>query len=538
MFGQRGGALASRRLAQAAPPSEPLFDDDAVADPELSSTELFDIVSFAMLQAAPQPSAPTPETEHGRALFSQTQCDRCHVPTLESPRGLIPAYSDLLLHDMGAESGDGLQQGLATSTEFRTQPLWGVAAVAPYLHDGRADTLDEAIRDHDGEAAASRDAYLGLTSVEQADVVAFLESLGGIDQRSDGLLPPDAPIGQVGTYAGPARALEPGEAETFAEGRRLFDRDQYISDGLGLNFNGDSCRACHFAPDVAGAGPIDVNVMRHTTIDAATGIETVPAIGTMLHKLTLPGVPRIEPAVDVNTFEPRQTPHAYGLGMIDAIADTTIEANADPDDVDGDGISGRISRVPGDRIGRFGWKAQVPSIREFVRDAMGAEVGMTVPVEDGQSYGAFADGDDVADPELSTDDLDALEFYLAMLAPPPRVENADAIALFDDIGCAACHVVDLPSPLGDVRLYSDLLLHDVAPESYVGLADFTATGREFRTPPLWGLGSTAPYMHDGSASSVEASIAAHFAEGAQSVAAFNELDDGEKAALIAFLESL
>jgi CxxC motif-containing protein (DUF1111 family) len=246
-------------LAQVAAPDVPLTDDDGVPDPEMSDQDLFDLVSFSMLLAAPRPDPPTAKTEAGSQLFEQIGCTACHVRALQGPRGPIPAYSDLLLHDMGPDLADGMVFGLASGSEFRTQPLWGVAAVAPYLHDGRADTLDEAIRMHGGEAATSRDAFVGLTPAEQDEVIAFLDSLGGSEQRSAGLLPPGAPILPVGALGGPAAPLSASEEQLFRRGRELFDRDIPVAEGLGPNFNGDSCRACHFMPVIGGAGPADVD---------------------------------------------------------------------------------------------------------------------------------------------------------------------------------------------------------------------------------------------------------------------------------------
>lgn len=522
--------------AQAAPPSEPLTDSDDIPDPELSPDQLFDIVSFAMLLAAPEPLPPTPESEAGRLHFEALGCASCHVPALEGPRGGVPLYSDLLLHDMGEGLADGIEMGFAEGYEFRTQPLWGVAAVAPYLHDGRADTLDEAIRWHGGEALHARDGYAALTGSERADVIAFLESLGGIEQRSDGLLIPDAPIPAVGEIGGPSAAI--ADEDQWLEGRRLFDRDMYITEGLGPFLNGDSCRACHFDPVIGGAGPNDVNVIRHG--QWAEELFVAPSIGTILPKLPLPGFERVEPAEEDMLMEPRQTPHLFGVGLIDAIERDTIIALEDPDDTDNDGISGRVHYLQDGRIGRMGWKAQVPSTAEFVRDALGAEMGMTVPPRENETFGVLADDDDAADPEMSSEDLDALHAYITSLAAPrsPGPAHDDGRALFEGVGCADCHVPTLPTTLGPASLYSDLLLHDVAAAPYLGIEDGDAAGREFRTPPLWGLSHTAPYMHDGHAESVEEAILAHDGEAAAARSAFQRLDTVSRARLLAFLEAL
>ena len=523
---------------QAAPPSEPLFDEDDVPDPELSAQDLFDVVSYSMLLAVPSPAAPTEETTRGKATFGEIGCASCHIPALEGPRGLVPLYSDLLLHDMGPDMADGLEMGLASDAEFRTQPLWGIAAVAPYLHDGRADTLDEAIRWHGGEAQASRERYDALPAASRADLIAFLESLGGADQRSGGLLPPNAPVPDVGAVGGPARALDGAALEDFVAGRALFDHDFAYNAGLGPDFNGDSCRACHFAPSIGGAGPLDVNVMRHATFNPS-GTYTAPAIGTILPKFSLFDLPRIEPTPAANVFEPRQTPHVFGLGAIESIAEVDIVANADPDDANGDGIRGRVHRLADGRLGRFGWKAQVPSIREFIRDAMGAELGITTPAEDGLTFGLRRDFDAGDDPELTGDQIDALEHYLVLLAPPPPARaDAEGERLFAETGCASCHIPSLPGADGPVLLYSDLLLHDVAPEGRRGIPDGDASATEFRTPPLWGMGRTAPYMHNGAAATALDAIEAHDGTAAASRQAVRDLSAADRDTLLRFLASL
>jgi CxxC motif-containing protein (DUF1111 family) len=196
------------RAKQAVIPDEPTLDVDGVPDPELGEADLFDLLSFVLLLAAPAPDEPTAETERGRATFEGLGCDGCHLPSLRGPRGAIPAYSDLLLHDMGDELADGFPMEAATGREFRTQPLWGIAAASPYLHDGRASTIDEAIRWHGGEAAPIRDAYAALSGSERGELIAFLESLGGKAQQTAGLLPPGQGIPAIGEYGGPLPSLD------------------------------------------------------------------------------------------------------------------------------------------------------------------------------------------------------------------------------------------------------------------------------------------------------------------------------------------
>ncbi len=544
---------------QAAAPDGPLTDTDAIPDPELSSDDLFDLVSFAMLLAPPQPEPPTDQTLRGQSFFSDIGCDACHTPALDGPRGLIPAYSDFLLHDMGPDLADGLEMGIASGNEFRTQPLWGIASVGPYLHDGRAETIQDAILAHGGESETSRNAFAGLTSSEQADVVEFLSSLGGRDQFSTGLIPPNTPIADVETYGGPFRTLSSSEQARFLSGREVFDREFGFRTGIGgltgdngARFNGDSCRACHFEPVFGGAGPRGVNVMRHGTQNA-NGTFTPPATtdNTILHTQTTALAISNQPEAGINVLEPRQTPHIFGAGLIDAISFETIMGNADESDEDGDGISGRahvIRDVAGTRVGRFGWKAQVPSIAEFVRDAMAAEIGLTLPEQDGLTFGITSDEDDVADPELQLSEAEDLAFYLGMLAGPPRQDSSTeesavrGATVFDSVGCSECHIATLMGEIDgeaiEVPLYSDLLLHDILAEGSPGIVDGLASQTEFRTAPLWGLSQTAPYFHTGEADTIDDAIRLHAGEADAVREAYEALSDDDRSDLLAFLGSL
>ena len=522
---------------QAAAPEEPLMDSDLVPDPELPSQDLFDVIAWTMLLAAPEAEDPTPQTQRGAEIFADANCSGCHVPTLAGPRGTLPLYSDLLIHDMGDGMADGVAQGVATGSEFRTQPLWGVAAGAPYLHDGSADTIDQAIRLHGGEATASRDAYLDLGEAERGDLLAFLDSLGGADQRTPGLLPPDAAVPPPGTPGAPVD-LSPDELETWLVGRAAFDRDVYLDEGLGPTFNGDSCRACHFDPVIGGAGPRGLDVIHHGRMEA--GDFVAPEGGTILHRLTTPDRPRPEHGVESMVFESRQTPTLLGVGAIMSIPDDELRALEDPSDADSDGVYGVLQTLGDGRVSRLGWKAQVPSTREFVRDAMSAENGRTVPDEAGFTFGKLTDDDEVPDPEISTAEIDAIAFFIDKLAPPQPLETptAEGLAAFDAAMCGACHVPSLPGAEGPVNLYSDLLLHRVTEDGTIGVADGLAEPGMFRTPPLWGLSATAPYMHDGSASTVRDAIEAHAGEADTSVAAFEVLDPASQAALVEMLERL
>jgi CxxC motif-containing protein (DUF1111 family) len=530
--------------AQAAAPSGPNCDVDDVQDPEMSGQDLFDLISFSMLLAAPEFESLSEQGKRGMGRFDGLGCGACHVPRLDGPRGPLPVYSDLLLHDMGQGLADGFEMGEAKGYEFRTQPLWGLAATGPYLHDGRAHTIQEAILWHGGEAEPARDGFEALSPNERDELIEFLLSLGGREQASLGLLPFDTPLPAPGEYGGPYRALSLGEESDFLAGRTLFDREFGTSEGLGgPRMNGDSCRACHFLPTIGGAGPRGVNVMRHGIINDNNDF-VAPAVGTILHKLTSLVESANFPQPQADVFEHRQSPPLFGLGLIESIAEETIVANADADDLDGDGISGRVSRIDSGRLGRFGWKAQVPSLDEFVRDAVSAELGMTLPIRAGSTFGRIQDNDEIPDPEFTLDNAANIALFMALLAPPPRQTAADPDAadrgqtLFDTTGCASCHTPSLMGADGPVPLYSDLLLHEILPSTMNGIEEASANMWEFRTPPLWGISQTAPYLHSGTADTLDQAIRAHDGEAMLVRDAYLALTADQQADLLMFLSTL
>jgi CxxC motif-containing protein (DUF1111 family) len=257
---------------------------------------------------------------------------------------------------------------------------------------------------------------------------------------------------------------------------------------------------------------------------------------------------REEYGATANVFEQRQTPSLLGLGLLDRIPDAEILMREDPTDLDGDGVRGvaRMVTIAGaQELGRFGWKAQLPRLRDFVNDALGGELGMTSP-DDGRGVAMTADVDTVADPEVDTAGVDDLFFFMANLAPPPRTGSLDPQVtmgelLFEQIGCATCHVPVLNGPDGPVAAYTNLLLHDVMGGGFSGMVEPGARSGLYRTPPLWGIRNTAPYMHDGRAETLRDAIEAHAGEasgvdGART--AFRALSALDKAAVLAFLEDL
>ena len=165
---------------------------DEAPEPELPASVVDDVVFYIRTLAPPARGGETPEVMQGRQIFSSIGCVSCHSPSLQTGVNSIPAlsnkevelYSDLLLHDMGPELADGFYEGVATGTEWRTAPLWGLRLIreflggAPaYLHDGRTSDLREAISAHGGEAQSARDAFLQLSATEANALIEFLESL-------------------------------------------------------------------------------------------------------------------------------------------------------------------------------------------------------------------------------------------------------------------------------------------------------------------------------------------------------------------------
>lgn len=354
--------------------------------------------------------------------------------------------------------------------------------------------------------------------------------------------------------AGPVPSVPPGsppspDAPDVENGKALFDKPFRLIEGLGApELNADSCRGCHQDPVMGGAGPLEVNVTRHGFDNGGIGPFVDPPNGQGLSKLFPPTIPGREEydSATTDVFEQRQTPSILGDGLIDGIPAWAILANEDPTDLDGDGIFGVARRIDVngvEEIGRFGWKAQVPRLRDFVNDAAFGELGLTAP-DDGRGFNVPTDGDATADPELTPADVDDLDAFLHSLPAPQRKGSSDPLVavgegIFAQIGCATCHVPSLTGGDGNpVPLYSNLLLHDVMPDDFRGMAEEGADVGMYRTPPLWGISDTPPYMHDGRAEDLTGAILAHDSEAAQVRTAFQALSPSEQGALISFLEDL
>ena len=378
------------------------------------------------------------------------------------------------------------------------------------------------------------------------------------------------PFPALDSQGGAPRSFD-AEPRDWLAGRRTFEREWSAAEGLGApEFNAKSCAACHHDPVLGGAGGNEFNVTRvsHRAQDRYRpgGSRRSSLAQAQVHQDERKS-PRASAQPDdgepARTTSARsagtslQTPSILGLGLIDSIPAQEILRRADPEDSDGDGVRGVASWVTlptkrgdmscrGPELGRFGWKAEVPRLADFVCLALGGETGITIP-DQGRGFGLGSDADEARDPELDQAGLYDLVLYMKNLAPPARKGGSQSVAvqtgrqLFELIGCAACHVPALRGAGGrPVELYSDLLLHEV-----LGLSD--AEQREeqsqgepagVRTPPLWGVSETAPYLHDGRAATLSEAVLAHDLEAAPARERFAGLLEFDQRALLAFLEDL
>ncbi|MEO1336862.1 MAG: di-heme oxidoredictase family protein, partial [Myxococcota bacterium] len=260
----------------------------------------------------------------------------------------------------------------------------------------------------------------------------------------------------------------------------------------------------------------------------------------------------------------------YGLGLIDLIDTDDLMAMADPSDEDGDGISGRANRV-WDRqrqttvVGRFGWKANQPSLRQQVAAALAFDMGITSRLfpastcsEDQSACRNAPNGASAGGHEISESLLDLIVDYNRSIAVPQRRKPSHPLVVegqrhFVAMGCVGCHVPtqrtgqDSRFPhLSEQTIwpYTDLLLHDMGPDLADGRPDFDASGVEWRTPPLWGVGLSravhrdAGLLHDGRARTVEEAILWHGGEAQESRDAFMAAKSAQRRALLAFVRSL
>jgi CxxC motif-containing protein (DUF1111 family) len=263
-----------------------------------------------------------------------------------------------------------------------------------------------------------------------------------------------------------------------------------------------------------------------------------------------------------------------GLGLLEAIDEADLLARADPNDADGNGISGKANRVwspDAGRVatGRFGWKAGVATVNEQSQAAFSGDIGISVPLhpagagectERQTDCRAAPDGNSPEYHNLEADQTitDLVAFYARNLAVPQRraVDDPQVLEgkrLFNEIGCGQCHTPKYTTRVDSIGAeqsgqliwpYTDLLLHDMGEGLADGRPEGEANGREWRTAPLWGIGLTpvvndhSYYLHDGRARNLLEAILWHGGEAQSHRDAVTRLSQSERDALIRFVESL
>jgi CxxC motif-containing protein (DUF1111 family) len=302
-----------------------------------------------------------------------------------------------------------------------------------------------------------------------------------------------------------------------------------------------------------GTPEADVNIGSWTTTAGIYGDGTAYSLRKPSYAFT---------GVTPTFFSPRIATQLVGMGLLEAVSESTIAALADPNDNNGDGISGRMQIVADPetgqpRLGRFGWKAGQARIRHQIASALSNDMGVQTSVFPNPDCGS-AQTCTGAGSELSDADLDEWVRYVATLGVTARRDLSDAQALrgeslFASIGCTKCHVATLVTspyhPFAELRNqtihpYTDLLLHDMGAGLADNMGEGVASGAEWRTPPLWNIGLTAgvsggeAYLHDGRARDLSEAILWHGGEGAAAKEAFRTLSSADRAALIRFLQTL
>jgi CxxC motif-containing protein (DUF1111 family) len=397
----------------------------------------------------------------------------------------------------------------------------------------------------------------------------------------------------------------------FFFGNRLFNTNWAefpasvkIFDGLGPTFNRNSCSGCHVR-DGRGRPPGTIrDSMESMLIRIGKGAGTAvskphPDYGDQLNDRAVLGVPAegravityddvpgvygdgtpytlLKPEIafvdlahgdlDDALISPRVAPHVIGMGLLESVPLVTLEALADPDDADGDGISGRVNWLTDHAgkpaPGRFGWKANVASLREQTAGAAIGDIGLTTSLFPKQNcppaQAECAATAQEEGPEINDAFLDRLVAYVSTIAVPmQRTPDDPEVTLgaqkFRDFGCAACHVPTLRtdgaarfSELRDqtFHAFTDLLVHDMGEGLADGRPDGEASGSEWRTPPLWGLGLVETVnghdrlLHDGRARGFAEAILWHGGEAEAAKEAFRNAPAAERDALVRFLGSL
>lgn len=385
----------------------------------------------------------------------------------------------------------------------------------------------------------------------------------------------------VGTIPGLSRPQTAMHAAGDAEFARVFG----AVEGLGPVFVAASCESCHVGD---GKGHPMFNITRFGRVVGADFDPMRSAGGPQLQDRSVLGYIRENLPAAATGVARFTAPAVTGLGLLEAVDDTTLLNLEDPNDLNSDGISGRVQLVeandllarvtsleaiaaegPPSRgikfgccfIGRFGKKALSVNLLQQIVTAYHEDMGITSDLIPDEIFnpqvGAFT-GDGAPEPEVPASVVNAVVFYIKTLRAPPRrnLTNADVIAgqqLFTTGPCASCHLPQLTTGASSITSlhrvsfapYTDLLLHDMGADLDDGYTEGRATTSEWRTAPLWGLGLAARaqggamhLLHDGRAKSIPEAVAFHGGEGAASRSWFTGLTAAQRRQLIAYLMSL
>lgn len=440
---------------------------------------------------------------------------------------------------------------------------------------------------------------------------------GGQDYRQNALLGGTTTIFNTSqnAFGQSAPGLERQDELFFFVGNSFFNQNWVMApssttarDGLGPLFNSRSCAGCHFKdgrgrpPEYAGESPTGLLIrLSIPERDLAGGYLPDPIYGGQFQDNAIEGVAvegslRIEYTEIAGTFadgtayslreptyyledlnygdlhpdvmmSPRVAPQMIGMGLLEAIDEQTMLDLADPNDVNQDGISGRPNYVWDTlnsqiSVGRFGWKANEPTVQQQVAGAFNGDVGITTGIFQHDHCTEVQvdclNAPNGGDSEITDDDLGKVVIYSSSLAVPAQrnyddLEVIRGSEIFAEAGCSLCHIPTLETGLHPtlpifsnqvIHPYTDLLLHDMGEGLADNRPDYQANGQEWRTPPLWGIGlfetvnGHTYYLHDGRARNLTEAIIWHGGEGQAARDYFLELSADDRAALIAFLESL
>jgi CxxC motif-containing protein (DUF1111 family) len=410
------------------------------------------------------------------------------------------------------------------------------------------------------ETAAPNLVGLDLAKHEAGDAAFELVHDAGTDPVTGGLGPVFDNVSCEGCHLGDGRGRPPEDGQTFTSmlfrssivGRDANGGPLGIPGGFGGQLQMQAVAG--YQPDIHAS-------VYYTTIEGSFADGTKFQLQAPHYTLT--GMYGGLPASFL--FSPRVAPVVFGLGLLEAVPSLAILSRADPLDLDRNGISGRANLVNDavrgrQVVGRFGWKANTPNLVQQTAGAYNGDMGVTSDLFPSESCAGRSDAAcNTAHPaEVSAEVVRNVAFYTQTLGVPARRDLNDPAtrrgeAVFYAAGCDGCHTPTLrtgilpgvPEVSGQViHPYTDLLVHDMGPGLADGRADFRASGSEWRTPPLWGIGLVETvnghtrFLHDGRAGSLQEAVLWHGGEASRAVNRFKQLSQQDRDALIAFLKSL